>query len=169
MAKNLKIANSSQVRPSADEASVAANEGFSGKEYNAVAHAANLRSINLLRSAMMSNPAQFDAAEAISLSLGRELQSCQFDPETQVAAAIFKFSILAKAGRKKAFSCSCEYAVVYQMPADATEAAATGFCRNVGGFAAYPYFRALAAQMAWNAGIELPPLPSIAAMPIVPK
>ncbi len=69
----------------------------------------------------------------------------------------------------KAFSCVADYAVLYALPDRARPEAATSFCKHVGSFAAYPYFRALAAQMAWNAGVDLPPLPTIAAMPVMPK
>jgi hypothetical protein len=149
-------------------ATAAKKTGFSGEEYNRVAMSANLEAVQLLKLDFEAHPERFEV-EDLKLSHGRKLLSCTFDEETPAAAAVFSYSVTAKHGRAKAFQCVAEYAVLYAMPNDAKPEAATAFCRHVGGFAAYPYFRALAAQMAWNAGLDLPPLPTIAAMPVMPK
>lgn len=143
--------------------------GFSGEEYNRVAMAANLEGVQLLKLEFEAHPERFGGDDGLRLTHGRKLLSCTFDEDTPAAAAVFSYSVTAKQGRAKAFHCMAEYAVLYAMPDEAKAEAATAFCRYVGAFAAYPYFRALAAQMAWNAGLDLPPLPTIAAMPVVPK
>lgn len=143
--------------------------GFSADEYNKVAMGAQVQSIQLLKLDFEARPDRMQRSAQLALSYGRSLLSCRFDEQSHSAAAIFQFNVTAKSGRAKAFHCTADYAVVYETPEGASIEACTSFCKHVGSFAAYPYFRALAAQMAWNAGIDLPPLPAIAAMPIVPK
>jgi preprotein translocase subunit SecB len=143
--------------------------GFSGAEYNSVAMDARLQSIQLLKLDLDSRPERMTGNADLSLSYGRSITSCRYDRDTHTSAAIFQYNVTAKSGRSKAFHCNAEYAVVYSTPEDANVEAAMSFAKHVGSFAAYPYFRALAAQMAWNAGIDLPPLPTIATMPILPK
>jgi len=147
----------------------AKREGFSGAEYNQVAMGAKVRTIQLIKLDFDTHPERMADDAVLKLDYGRSVLSCRFDEETGTAAAIFQFHVTAKNGRAKAFSCSADYAVLYSMPEGARAEAATSFCKHVGSFAAYPYFRAIAAQMAWNAGVDLPPLPTIAAMPVVPK
>ena len=130
---------------------------------------ARMKSIQLLKLSLDSHPERMGDDVELVLSYARSALSCRFDRETSSAAVIFQFNVIAKNGRSKAFQCSAEYAVVYSTPKDASVEAAMTFSKHVGLFAAYLYFRALAAQMAWNAGIDLPPLPTIANMPIVPK
>jgi hypothetical protein len=145
-----------------------APSGFSGAEYNYVATNTQLLGVQLLNLAMSSNAADFSRAN-LKLKADRKLLSCRYSEDDSVGAAIFRYEVAAKSGRVKAFSCTAEYGVLYQLPSDAAREAAMAFCRKIGMFAAYPYFRAVAAQMAWNAGIDLPPMPTIAAMPVVPK
>ncbi|WP_114226831.1 MULTISPECIES: hypothetical protein [Sphingomonas] len=145
-------------------------KGFSADEYNAVAISSRLNAIRLLSS-------KFDVkAEALNLagpemqlSYGREVVACEFTPGEGEVAAIFRYNVAGKAGRKKVLSCVADFFVSYDVRTDAADAAAVGFCRNVGSFAAYPYFRNLMAQFAWGAGLELPPLPAIASTAHIEK
>ena len=143
--------------------------GFSGEEYNHVARTAELGGIRLLKFAMEGRPDLYSRDTKQTLSYDRQLISCHFDEEARAVAAIFRFSVAAKTGRAKSFSCQADYAVIYQMAEDAKREAALAFCKHVGAFAGYPYFRAAVSQMAWSSEIDLPPLPSIAAMPVVPR
>jgi hypothetical protein len=143
--------------------------GFTAAEYNHVATTSRLEAIKLLKLDFDVRPERFEVDGDIRLSFGRKPLSCRFDEASSAAAAIFQFSVTARQGRSRALHLVADYAVLYAIASDATPEAATAFSKHVGGFASYPYFRALAAQMAWNAGVDLPPLPAIAAMPIVPK
>lgn len=134
------------------------NGGFKGADYNKVATNAELGDIRLLRLRADVPP----TAEALTLSYGSDLLSCDHDTETGAAAAIFRFHLKGKAGRKKALTIEADYAVIYDVGEDAVPNAARAFVTNVGLFAAYPYFRGLVAQVAWSAGVDLPPLPTIA-------
>lgn len=153
----------SEVRAAAER------EGFSGAEYNAVAMGARLSTIKLLNLQLETSPEACGNEDGAELAFDRRVLSCRHDHETDSTAAIFQFGVTVRVEDEVSFRCVADYAVLYEMPEAVRPEAATSFCKHVGSFAAYPYFRAIAAQMAWNAGVELPPLPSIAAMPIVPK
>lgn len=143
--------------------------GFSAAEYNAVAKGAALRAINLLASTFKVDVEEMGNEDDWKLSYNRRFLACHYDGDRNQVAAIMQYQVIAKSGRKQALKCTADYGVFYEVPADATEEGAIGFCRNVGSFAAYPYFRALVAQMGWNAGLSLPPMPSIASTAHIPK
>lgn len=142
--------------------------GFSGEEYNSVATAAELEGVSLLSTKFDVQPDALSNSAALKLSHGRKTLSCGYDEETHSVVAIFQYNVIGKMGRKRVLDCVAEFAVMYRTPEGATEAGAIGFCRNVGRFTAYPYFRALVAQLAWNAGLALPPLPTIASTAHIP-
>lgn len=142
--------------------------GFAGAEYNAVATGTKLEGINLLASRFEIDPDCIMNQNQWKLSHGRKVLSCHFSEENHSAAAILQYVVTAKYGRKKALQCVADYGVFYHTPDGATQEAAFGFCRNVGTFAAYPYFRALFAQLVSEAGLRLPPLPSIASTAHIP-
>jgi len=146
-----------------------AKAGFSSAEYNAVATSAHLGAINMLASNFSVNPDCLGDSSDWKLSYNRKVLSCSYNQDSRYVAAIFQYEVIAKLGRRKAMRCTADFGVYYTTTEDATEAAAIGFCRNTGSFAAYPYFRALVAQLAWNAGVTLPPLPGIASTAHIPK
>lgn len=161
-----KKANALTRNPSPDL--VATNGGFTAAEYNDVAMAAQLHEIRLLKSGFVVEPDFYSVQDETQLSFGREVLSCSFEPDEGIVAAIFKYHVFAKHGRSKPMKCEAEYVVIYGVPGSASEEAARGFCRNVGAFAAYPYFRTLVSQLTWGAGIALPPLPAIASTAHIP-
>jgi len=149
---------------------VVPQKGFTADEYNAVAMSAKLGAIQLLSSKFDVKPEMLALDEKdLTLSYGREVMSCQYSEEAGQAAAIFQYNVVGKAGRKKVFNCVADMFVTYELAEPAPEAAAIGFCRNVGAFAAYPYFRSLVAQLTWAAGLSLPPLPAIASTAHIAK
>lgn len=143
--------------------------GFSGAEYNAVATQAELEAINLLDSRFEVNAECLNESENWTLSYGRKVISCTVDSDDGYVAAILRYEVTAKLGRKRAMLCRADYGIYYSIPKESKQEAAVGFCRNVGSYAAYPYFRALVAQLTWNAGINLPPLPAISSTAHIPK
>jgi len=142
--------------------------GFSGAEYNAVAMSARLEGINLLSNSFIVDPDCLTSQLKWKLSYGRKVLMCHFSREEQTVTAILRYHVTAKHGRKKALNCVADYGIFYHTPDNATQEAAIGFCHNVGTFAAYPYFRALFAQLVGEAGINMPPLPSIASTAHIP-
>ena len=144
-----------------------ANE-FSAAEYNKVAKVAELATIDLLK--VRSNFALGSRLdEQVKLSFGRKVLSCGYDVDQSAAHAVFQYFVKGKRGGKSVFTISGDYAVLYFCEGDLETNAATAFAHNVGVFAAYPYFRALAAHLAWSANLELPPLPMIATQAYKPK
>ncbi len=142
--------------------------GFTGAQYNHVATHAELEGVVLLNSQFVLNMEHLPRRDEWKLSYGRKMKSCSFSPEQSSAAAVFEFHMTAKVGRAIALRCVAQYAVFYETPQAATEEAARGFCRNVGVFAAYPYFRGLVARFVSEAGLSLPPLPAIASTAHIP-
>ena len=142
--------------------------GFAAAEYNAVAKAAELEGIILLNCHFEFAPEFLGRRKEWRLTHGRNMKTCDFDAEKNSVAGIFQYYVTAKVGRKRAFHCVANYAVFYETPDGATEEAARGYCNNVGRFAAYPYFRGLAAKLAAEANVMLPPLPAIASTAHIP-
>lgn len=149
-------------------ATVTPSEGFSAAEYNAVATGTNLEGISLFLTKFDVNPECLGDQAQWKLNVGRKILSCQFSEEDRSVVGIFEYFVTAKSGRKRAMHCVAHYGVFYETPEGATEEAAKGFCRNVGTFAAYPYFRALFAQLVAGTGLTLPPLPAIASTAHIP-
>lgn len=142
--------------------------GFSGAQYNLVATRSELEGVVLLNSQFVLNMEHLPKRDEWKLSYGRKMKSCHFSAEQSSAAAVFEFHMTAKVGRAIALRCVAHYAVFYETPEGATEEAARGFCRNVGVFAAYPYYRGLVARLVTEAGVNLPPLPAIASTAHIP-
>ncbi|QTH24048.1 hypothetical protein HRJ34_11375 [Rhizorhabdus wittichii] len=142
--------------------------GFRAADYNAVATEAILLTIRLISQRFDLNMECSGNSSDWKLSYGRRVMSCTFDRDAKQVAAIIQFEVTAREGRKKALHCTADYGIMYEVPADAEEEAVKGFCKNVGRFAIYPYFRSLFAQLAWNAELMLPPLPSIASTAHIP-
>lgn len=142
--------------------------GFAGAEYNQVALGAELEGIALLSSRFEVAPDLVGRRKDWKLSYGRKMIQCGFDAEEQSVGGVFEYHVTAKVGKRKALTCIAQFAVFYETPVGATEAGATGFCRNVGVFTAYPYFRSMVATLAADANIKLPPLPMIASRAHIP-
>ena len=147
---------------------LAPSGGFAAAEYNAVATAADLEGIVLLNCNFQLDPEFLGRRKEWRLSYGRNVKSCQYSSDQNSVAGVFQYYVTAKVGRRRAFHCVADYAVFYAVPEGSTEEAAQGFCKNVGRFAAYPYFRGLAATLAAEANVMLPPLPSIASTAHIP-
>ncbi|WP_397586698.1 hypothetical protein [Sphingobium fuliginis] len=156
-----EIVKKSDVKPPAQG-------GFKGAEYNAVATVARLEKICLVGSRFDVNPDLFGQQSEWKLSYGRKVKSCQFAPDSDCVMGVFEYHVTARVGRARAMQCTAEYIVLYEVPGDAPEAAAQGFCKNVGAFAAYPYFRGLVAHLFAEAGLSIPPLPAIASTAHIP-
>lgn len=141
---------------------------FSSAEFNQVARIAELATINLLKvkSDFGLDPRIDDKTK---LSFGRKVLSCGYDADQFAAHAVFQYFVKGKRSGKSVFLISADYAVLYFCEGDVVPNAAMAFAHNVGVFAAYPYFRALAAHLAWSANLELPPLPTIATQSYKPR
>lgn len=142
--------------------------GFAGADYNEVATHAFLEGIILQKTDFSVNSECLGNRKSWKLDHGRKLLACSFSAESQSVAGIFEYYFVAKDGRRHAAKCTAEYIVFYKVPESAKEEAAKGFCRNVGMFAAYPYFRALVSRFSSEANLNLPMLPTIASTAHIP-
>lgn len=149
--------------------SVDAKKGFSADEYNQVAMGAKLRLVSLVKSNFHVNPDCLSSQDDWKLSYDHGEIACSYDSARGVVSAIFQYEVIAKHGRKTAMRAVAEYVVLYSVPNSSGSDAAEGFCHNVGRFAAYPYFRALVAQLTSGANLMLPPLPTIASTAHIPR
>lgn len=138
------------------------NSDYSRAEYNVVAEGSELRAINLLASSFKFNVEEMANESNWKLSYNRRILACHYIKDQNQVAAIIQYQVIAKSGRKQAMKCSADYGVFYEVPENVAEKAVVRFCEIIGSFAVYPYFRALVAQMGWNAGLKLPPMPTIA-------
>lgn len=149
-------------------AAQAPSGGFSGAEYNDVATKAVLEGIILQKSDFGMNAECLKNKKNWKLEHGRKLLNCAYDEQRRSVAGVFQFHFIAKDGRKHAAKCSAEYIVFYRTPEGATEEGAKGYFRNVGMFAAYPYFRALVSRFSAEGNLDLPVLPTIASTAHIP-
>jgi hypothetical protein len=145
------------------------SSGFAAADYNYVAMNSRLRLVSLASSSFSVKADCLPDRKSWKLTYDWEIVACKYDQQSNTVSAIFSYEVVAKSGRKTAMRCSAEYAVAYAVPNDSKVEAAEGYCHNVGGFAAYPYFRALVAQFASGANLMLPPLPAIASTAHIPK
>lgn len=141
------------------------DSGFAAEEYNAIARQAKLGMIRVAKVGFECAPDFNEYEDEVRLSIDRECLACSTSDDGDVVIAMFKFRALAKYKRRIMLKGEAVYAVLYEIPADCNHDAAHAFCRKVGQYAAYPYFRALMSQFAWAAEANLPPIPVIAADP----
>lgn len=138
---------------------------FKPEDYHAVTREAQLSTINLLDCRFRVKPELFNEREGEDsrrkFFFGGHLENQHYDAERGLASGQFTWKVEVKVSRKKAVSLVAIFIIVYEnlegMNANAVEA----FVNRVGRFATYPYFRALASQLSWEAGVELPIMPVI--------
>lgn len=136
---------------------------FLAADYNRVVQSANLLSVQLIKTDFNVDEKFFDHKIKRSLVMNREYLKFVFDKKQKVVAGEFRFSFQTKGPVESVLSSSAEYLVIYEFAEnDVNEAAAIDFCKRVGVFAAYPYYRALVAHLSWATNTNLPPMPVIA-------
>jgi hypothetical protein len=135
---------------------------FDKAAYNQVVDSAQLVTVQLSKVNFSIDGDFYDESTPKKLHFDRGVAGCFFDPEGPSVTGSFKYVVYSKSGRKKQLAADAEFVVIYALAEGADEIAAKIFCRRVGMFAAFPYFRALMANLAWSANAPLPPLPVIA-------
>lgn len=138
---------------------------ISPKAYNAVAGAAKLTFIMLLKSDFEVHPEYFQmqAEKQFSqkLMFGSEVDDPIYDKKKGSAAAEFTWILYQKVSRKKVLKLTVKYLIAYNNLEGQNAEAVCAFVKKLGKFATYPYFRAHASQLSWESGAELPILPII--------
>lgn len=132
------------------------------EHYNDVVASAKLVAIQLAKSRFDVSPEFYDSDLKKKLGFDHSDISTTFDRDENIVIGRFGFGCEAKGGRKSLLKATAEYIVIYEVHEGANGDAVEAFCARVGVFAAYPYFRALVANLAWAANAKLPPLPVIA-------
>jgi hypothetical protein len=132
--------------------------------YNQVVAQAELVTIQLRRhefdvDAQFYNP---DVKDKRRLGFDRQCLSCEYDAEVSAVAGSFRFVVQGKVGRKIVLKSAADYLVIYDFNEPVDQEAAETFCKRIGMFAAYPYYRALVSSLSAAANLDLPTLPMIA-------
>ncbi len=154
--------------PNPDAPLPTAKTALSAAKYNDVVESAELQAVQVSKVSLDVSPEFYDEASEKKFAFDRELIGVTFKPEGGAVAATFRFTVTVKQKRTRVLKASAEYFVLYEIHEGASRPEAEAFCRRVGVFAAYPYFRALMAQLSWEANAQLPIMPVIAtrAMPV---
>lgn len=143
-------------------APASAKLAFSVDEYNKIVGSADLQTVQALKVSLDVDPEFYDESAERKFGIERDIVGVAVKPEGDAVAGTFRFAVTVKHGRKRVLKATAEYLVLYGLNEGADHDAAMEFCQRVGIFAAYPYFRALMAQLSWEANAQLPIMPVIA-------
>jgi hypothetical protein len=137
---------------------LAARGAGAATRYNAVVAAATLAAVLLTELEFKHEPVA-DTTAKRDLHFGGEIVAVTFEPATGTATGMFQWWVEARHGAAVSLRLTAKYVVQYAGLVGQDEDAAKAFVAKVGRFASYPYFRALASQINWEAGANLPPMP----------
>lgn len=137
----------------------------SAKDYNGVIGRATLRGIWMTEAKIDVKPQALDAdLPALQHEVRTEIAEVVVDSDGIVYGFI-RFAATGKAKRTRVIQITGKYFVSYCVAGGCDQEIADLFMRRVGRLAAYPYFRALAASLASQAGLSMPPLPIMSFQP----
>lgn len=134
--------------------------------YNSVVENAELQDIRLVSLDFSVQP-EYYAALRRSPVAKKQLKKVYdsgfsqfaYDSKTKILGGSFDWLITISESRKKLLVVKVSYKVTYRNVPDVGDVHSAAFVRRVGKFATYPYFRALVAQLSWEAKAELPVMP----------
>lgn len=142
---------------------------YDAADYNKVVSGCQLLAINMMKGSFEVKPEVHNPEHKRSLHYEADVESVKYSQEIGGLSGVFRFKIGARKERKVVLKGTADFIVIYRAPEDLNAEAAEAFCGHVGMLSAYPYFRAWAAQSAWCAGVELPPLPMLSTTGKPPK
>lgn len=137
-------------------------DGIAPELYNHVVDTASLVTIQLRKHDFDVKADFYSPSTKRKLGFERECGGALYDQESQVVAGTYRFVVSAKASRRVILKSVAEYLVMYEFSQPVDKDAAEAFCKRVGLYAAYPYYRALISQLSAAANLDLPTLPMIA-------
>lgn len=137
-------------------------DGIEPRLYNQVVDSASLVTIQLRKHDFDVAADFYNPEVKKKLDFDKVCLGCNYDAEMHMVAGSYRFIVSAKAGRKQVLKSIAEYLVVYEFESPVDEAAATAFCKRIGLYASYPYYRALVSTLSSAANLNLPPLPMMA-------
>jgi hypothetical protein len=141
------------------------SENFDRNNYSAVAAAARLRDVKLIRQTyaikeeLYANSAIF--SEDPNLAFSGEPRELHFEADEGVLLGSYAWSVSIKVGRKQVLSQKAEFFLAYSSLNGKDPAYCSLYFKKISRFTSYPYFRALFATNVMNSGLVLPPLPSL--------
>lgn len=132
---------------------------FTSDEYNNVVGEAELTTINLLESNFFLSPNFFEAQDKVEILIKEDCLEVSYEEEKPIAFGRFRWTLRQTEEDKEFLHFSATYLVVYHVGANRNVDAVGEFLRRSGFMAAYPYYRALTAQISWSSGANLPVMP----------
>jgi hypothetical protein len=141
------------------------SENFDQDKYSAVARSARLYDVALTKQnfevklAVMRSSANGDTPLKHSFKGSPEGWSIDEATGLMVGRYLWKAGIVV--GRAKGLALTAEYLLIYRGLAGQDKDYARLYFEKLGRFTSYPYFRMLFSSCAGNAGLTLPPLPSL--------
>lgn len=135
-------------------------------KFNAIAKTARLELIQMNSCAFEVKPSFFIRRKEVKLAFERNVVSVHCDSAERSGIGFFHYSIVARIGREQVLKCHSRYMVAYEVETECDSEAFEVFCERTGMLTAYAYFRALVANLASSANVDLPPLPMVNFQPM---
>lgn len=123
--------------------------------YQKVVGTARLEDILLVSSSFSIDPEYYAASEKTHHIHVQQ----EFSTFEDQAATACEFSVTAKADEKDILLIKAKFVVSYSQLQGQAGPAVEAFVKQVGVFAAYPYFRSFVSQLSWMASAQLPIAP----------
>lgn len=133
--------------------------------YNKMVGQTRLRGIWMTESRLEMKPAALDPDDGQlkhAMRVAREEAVIDADG---ILYGFIDFEVTARRKRQRMIRISARYFVSYEVEGGCDQRTADLFIDRVGRLAAYPYFRALTASLAGQAGVAIPPLPILSFQP----
>ncbi len=144
----------------------AASAAIDAKVYNKAVGNAVLRGIWMTESRFDMGPQALDtdSEQATSHTLRTHEPAVSIDQVGTITGFI-RFEASSRRRRKRVLHVSAKYFLSYRIEGGCDQRTAELFMDRVGKLAAYPYFRALVASLAAQAGAQVPTLPILSFQP----
>lgn len=141
-------------------------EAVDAKVYNAAVGNATLRGIWMTESRFDLNPQALETEPDVPLShtLRTHKPEVSVDQDGTIRGFV-RFEAASRRRRKRVLHVSAKYFISYRVEGGCDQRMAELFMDRVGKLAAYPYFRALVASLAAQAGAQVPTLPILSFKP----
>jgi hypothetical protein len=133
--------------------------------YNAIIGRATLRGIWMTESRFDMKPQALSMGDEMKHDIRSQSADAVVEAESGIVYGFIRFEASSRHKRQRLVNVSAQYFLSYHVDGGCEQDLANLFIERVGRLAAYPYFRALAASLASQAGVQLPPLPIMSFQP----
>jgi uncharacterized protein YndB with AHSA1/START domain len=136
------------------------------KVYNAAVGRATLRGIWMMESRFDLSPQALEVEPDVALAHTMRVHEAEVTVDADATVRGFiRFEAASRRRRRRVLHVSARYFVSYRVEGGCDQRLAEMFMDRVGKLAAYPYFRALVASLAAQAGAQVPTLPILSFRP----